>query len=134
MTDAGKARSGGVPGGNRLRAVSWGGAGLLLLAPLVAMQLTDEVRWTAFDFAVFGALLAVTLVAFELGLRGARDGVARLAVAVAVGATFLLVWAQLAVGVLAQPGGRVFAAVVALAILGAVVVRLRRPRRERERA
>jgi hypothetical protein len=133
MQDDGKAGRGGR-GVSRLRAVAWGGAGLLLLAPLVAMQFTDEVHWTPFDFAVFGALLAVALVAFELGLRGARDGVARLAVVVAVGLSFLLAWAQLAVGVVGKPGGRVFAAVVALAIAGAVVVRVRRQRGQRERA
>jgi hypothetical protein len=126
--------SGGGKGGSGFRVVAWGGAALLFLAPLVAMQLTDEVRWTAFDFAVFGLLLAVALGAFELGLRGARDTVARLAVVVAVGLAFLLAWAQLAVGVVGKPGGRVLAAGIALAIAGAVVVRLRRPRRQRERA
>ncbi len=91
-------------------------------------------RWTALDFGVFGVLLAVALLAFELGLRGARDGVARLAVVVAVGAAFLLAWAQLAVGGMGKPGGRVFAAVVVAAIAGAVVVRVRRSRGQRERA
>ena len=126
--------SGGGAGAKRLRVVAWTGAIVLLLAPLVAMQFTDEVRWTVFDFAVFGALLAAALGAFELGLRGATDTVARLAVVVAVGAGFLFVWAQLAVGVVGKPGGWVFAAVVALVIAAAVAVRVRRPRRQRERA
>jgi peptidoglycan/LPS O-acetylase OafA/YrhL len=133
MGDEGQAtREGG--GARRLRIAARGGAAFLLLAPLVAMQFTDEVRWTAFDFAVFAALLAAALGAFELGLRGATDVVARLAVVVAVGAGFLLVWAQLAVGVVGKPGGRVFAAVVALVIAAAVAVRVRRPRSQRERA
>ena len=127
----GDGASGGGRGGARFRVVVWSGAALLFLAPLVAMQFTDEVRWTAFDFAVFGALLALALGAFELGLRGARDTVSRLAVVVAVGAAFLLAWAQLAVGVVARPGGRVFAVVVVRAITGAVAIRLRR---KRERA
>jgi hypothetical protein len=124
MGDYGEVIVGGK-NARRFRVVGWSGATLLFLAPLVAMQFTDEVRWTAFDFAVFGALLAAALLAFELGLRGARDTVSRLAVAVAVGAAFLLVWAQLAVGVVGQPGGRVFAALVGLGIAGAVAVRLR---------
>jgi len=125
--------TGGGKGPRRFRVAAWGGATLLFLAPLVAMQFTDEVRWTGFDFAAFGALLAAALLAFELGLRGARDTVSRLAVAVAVGAAFLLVWAQLAVGVVGQPGGKVFAALVGLGIAAAVAVRLR-PGRGRNRA
>ncbi len=126
MSDEARATDGGRSGFG-LRVVAWGGAALLLLAPLVAMQFTDEVRWTGLDFAVFGALLAAALGALELGLRGARDTLSRLAVAAAVGAGFLLVWAQLAVGVLGKPGGKAFAAVVVLAIAGAVAVRGRRP-------
>ena len=40
-----------------LRPVVWGGAALLLLAPWLAMRLTDDVAWTGGDFAVFGAML-----------------------------------------------------------------------------
>ena len=39
----------------------WGGATLLLLALLLAMQFTKEVRWTRSGFAVFGVMLAVPL-------------------------------------------------------------------------
>ncbi len=99
----GDSASGGGRGGACWRFAAWGGAALLFLAPLVAMRFTDEVDWTAFDFAVFGALLALALGAFELGLR--RAPVSRLAVVVAVGAAFLLAWAQLAVGVITGPAG-----------------------------
>ncbi len=30
----------------------------MLLLPLFAMQITDEVKWDAADFAIFGAMLA----------------------------------------------------------------------------
>ncbi|WP_339872880.1 hypothetical protein [uncultured Brevundimonas sp.] len=82
----------------RWNPVLWGGAGLLLLLPLVAMQLTDEVNWTAFDFIVFGALLAVALGGWELASRRIGRRAWRVVAAIAIVAAFLLVWASLAVG------------------------------------
>ena len=54
------ARTEGQCGGGWVRPLLWGGAGLLLLAPLVAMQFTREVNWTVSDF-LFAALLVVSL-------------------------------------------------------------------------
>ena len=34
--------------------------GLLLLIPLIAMQLTNEVNWSFFDFIIMGVLLTIT--------------------------------------------------------------------------
>ncbi len=34
--------------------------GLLLIIPLIAMQLTDEVEWSLFDFIIMGTLLLIT--------------------------------------------------------------------------
>jgi cell division protein FtsW (lipid II flippase) len=42
---------------------------LLLLVPLAAMQFTDEVDWNWFDFAVMGALIFATCLAYELAAR-----------------------------------------------------------------
>lgn len=83
---------------SRWSLMLWGGAGLLLLLPLVAMQLTDEVNWTAFDFVVFGALLAVALGSWELASRRIARPAWRGVAALAIVAAFLLVWASLAVG------------------------------------
>ena len=46
-----------TPSDNRWRPAMWGGAALLLLLPLVAMQFTREVIWDAADFAIFGTML-----------------------------------------------------------------------------
>ena len=73
----------------------------ILLLPLVAMQFTEEVDWNAFDFIVMGTLLSGTGLACELLVKSARGKAIsyRVAlVAVPVGA-LLLIWAQLAVGV-----------------------------------
>ncbi len=52
-----------------LRFVVWSVIAALLLAPLAAMQLSNEVSWTAGDFAVAAALLALIGLSFEAIMR-----------------------------------------------------------------
>lgn len=87
----------------RWRLAMWGGAAALLLLPLLAMQFTREVNWSAGDFLAFGALLAAACGSFELATRFARSRAARIAAALLIAAIFLLVWVELAVGI-AGPG------------------------------
>ena len=51
----------------------WGAAAALLATPLVAMQLTDEVNWTASDFGIFAVMLGAAGGAWELGMRTLRE-------------------------------------------------------------
>ena len=44
-------------------------ATILLCLPFIAMQLTHEVNWTAFDFAMMGILLFGTGLIYEFLLR-----------------------------------------------------------------
>lgn len=78
-------------------------AGLLLLLPLIAMQFTTEVDWSAFDFLVMGTLLLGTGLGCELVLRKVRKTEHRILLVVGVILVFLLVWAELAVGVFGTP-------------------------------
>lgn len=115
-------------GGNRWRIAVWGGAALLLLAPLIAMQFTDEVAWTGRDFAVFGVMLAVLCGGFELAVRMSRHYAYRAAAGVALVAGFLLVWMNLAVGIIGNeenPANRMFYGVHAVGIVGALIARFR---------
>jgi len=82
----------------RWRVVLWGGAAMLFLLPLLAMQFTREVTWTGFDFEAFGLMLAVACGAFELAVRLLRKPLWRVGAGVAILVVFLLVWAQGAVG------------------------------------
>lgn len=114
----------------RWRLLLWGGALALLLTPLVAMQFTREVNWTGSDFAVFAILLAVACGGYELATRMNGDRRYRAAAALAVLNGFLLVWANLAVGVIgseANPFNLVFFAILAMGAVAAVVVRFRAP-------
>ena len=75
------------------------GTGLLLLVPAVAMQFTSEVSWGPIDFLAAAALLFTAGAAMVLATRCfERRRHKRLAVA-GIGLAFLLVWAELAVGV-----------------------------------
>lgn len=112
----------------RLRRWLWGGAGLLLLTPLVAMQFSDEVQWTAFDFAVMGATLAAVCGAFELAIRARASTAYRAGAALAVAGNALLQWINLAVGIIGSennPANLMFLAVPAVGLLGALIGRFR---------
>jgi hypothetical protein len=117
-------------GGSRglWRAVAGGGAALLLLAPLVAMQFTDEVQWTGFDFVAFSVMLAVPLGGLELALRFAGSFAYRAGVVVALGTAFLITWSNLAVGIIGDennPLNQMFFGVFAVPLVGAFLVRFR---------
>lgn len=75
----------------------------LLLIPFVAMQFTDEVKWSASDFIVMGILLLVTGLTTELVLRKVNKPEYRLVWIGAVLFMFLLIWAELAVGIFGTP-------------------------------
>ena len=113
---------------NRLRIAGWGAAGLLLLLPLVAMQFTGEVNWTGSDFAVFGAMLLTAGGACELGARLSRNWSYRLGTGLAVGTGFLLVWINLAVGIIGSENNAangMYAGVLGIGVVGALLSRFR---------
>jgi hypothetical protein len=98
----------------------------ILALPLAAMQFTAEVSWSAADFAVAGVLLVATGLLLELAAR--KAGAYRAAAVVAVVAALLLVWINLAVGIIGEPGepaNAMYAGVLAVGIAGVVVARLR---------
>ena len=112
----------------RWRIVGWSAAAALLLAPLVAMQFTDEVAWDGFDFAVAALLIGGVGGAFELALRRAPNRAFLAASALALAGAFVMTWANLAVGIIGSenhPANNMFFGVVGVALLGAVLGRFR---------
>jgi hypothetical protein len=79
------------------------GTGAILMVPLVAMQFTREVNWTASDFVVAALLLAGTGMLFELATARLRTRKSRLTAVAVIGLGFLFVWAELAVGIVGSP-------------------------------
>ena len=126
MTD--KTDGGGDRLLNGLRIAGWGLAAAMLATPLVAMQFTDEVVWTAFDFAVFGTMLLAAGGAMELAVRMSGDWSYRIAAGVAVLAGFLLIWSTLAVGIIGnedEPANLMFFGVLLIGAGGAAIARFR---------
>jgi hypothetical protein len=76
--------------------------GLVLLAPLAAMQFTDDVNWSLFDFVLMGVLVLACALAYELLAGRAHKPAHRLAAGLTVGAVFLTIWAELAVGAVSK--------------------------------
>ena len=74
------------------------GTGAVLLVPLIAMQLTTEVKWDATDFIVMGSLLFGIASLYVLVARMASRKHRWLIGAVFITA-FLFLWVELAVGV-----------------------------------
>ncbi|MAP28920.1 MAG: hypothetical protein CMF84_02680 [Candidatus Marinimicrobia bacterium] len=77
--------------------------GLLLIIPLIAMQLTDEVEWSLFDFIIMGTLLLITGLMGEIIFKKVKKYKHRVILYVVVSITFLLIWAELAVGIFGTP-------------------------------
>jgi hypothetical protein len=101
-------------------------AALLLLLPLVAMQFTDEMVWDETDFIVMGAMLFGACGAYELAARMTGNIAYRAAVGVAVVAAFILIWMNLAVGIIGSednPANLMYGGVLAVGILGALIAR-----------
>ena len=73
--------------------------GTILLIPLLAMQFTDEVNWSLFDFIVAGGLLLATGLMCELVTRKVSNIEYRIASYVVILVALLLIWVELAVGI-----------------------------------
>ena len=77
--------------------------GMLLLIPLIAMQFSSEVVWTASDFIIMGILLLFTGLGIDLVLRKVSSNKYRLIISGIILAVFFMIWAELAVGVFGTP-------------------------------
>lgn len=75
----------------------------LLLIPLVAMNFSNEVNWSAFDFIVGGTLLIGTGLVIEFILRKIKTLKLRIIFGLVLFLVLFLIWAELAVGVFGTP-------------------------------
>lgn len=104
------------------------GTALLLLVPLVAMLLTDEVNWSPADFVVAGFLLFGTGLAYERVARKGGSTAYRAATAVTMVTALLLIWMNLAVGLIGDeenPANLMYVGVLGVGLLGVYLSRFR---------
>ncbi len=76
---------------------------VLLFIPYVAMQFTNEVNWGLFDFVIMGVLLLIAGISGEIVLRKVQKLKYRIAICLSIIVAFLLIWAELAVGIFGTP-------------------------------
>jgi hypothetical protein len=95
----------------------------LLMIPLLA-----RFPWSLGDFIVMGALLFGTGLTYVLISRLSDSIAYRAAVGLAVAAGFLLIWVNLAVGIIGSednPANQLYAGVLLIGFVGAVIARFR---------
>jgi hypothetical protein len=102
------------------------GTGLLLLIPLTAKLFVPGMLWSPGDFLAASILLFGAGLTFVLISRMNDNTAYRLAAGVGVAAGLLLVWANMAVGLVGSednPANLLYLGVLAVALIGAVVAR-----------
>ena len=77
--------------------------GLLLLIPMIAMQLTDEVNWSFFDFIIMGIMLSITGLALGIIIKKIKYYKYRNIFIAIIIMIFLLIWTELGVGLFGTP-------------------------------
>jgi hypothetical protein len=99
---------------------------VILLVLLIAMQLSGEMGWDAFDFALAWTLMAGVGLAYKLVTKRAGSLAYRAATGLALAAAFILIWINLAVGLIGSEDHRanlMYGGVLAVGALGAVIAR-----------
>ena len=76
---------------------------LLLLLPLLGMFVSNEVNWSFFDFIVMGILILSLSFGIKQVFKTTKSIKYRILIIGTIVIVFLLVWAELAVGVFETP-------------------------------
>lgn len=102
------------------------GTALILLIPFVAMQFSTEVNWSPIDFIFMGALIFGIGFSYVLATRFVSNIVYKVAIGAALGSTFLMIWSNLAVGLIGGGphwGNFMYMGVIAVGIIGTILSR-----------
>ena len=75
----------------------------LLLIPLIGMTFTDEINWSQFDFIIMGSLLIFLSIGINFVSNRTKNIKNRILYIVILVLIFMLLWAELAVGVFGTP-------------------------------
>ena len=106
---------------NAWRIARWSVPAALLTVPLIA-----QFPWTSSDYVAMGILLFGSVGAYEAIARTSSRLAYRAAAAVGVATSFLLVWINLAAGIIGSetnPLNLLYAGVIGAALIGAIVAR-----------
>ena len=76
---------------------------LLLLLPLIGMFVSNEVNWSFFDFIIMGILILSFSFGIKQVFKTTKNTKYRILIIGTIVIVFLLVWAELAVGIFDTP-------------------------------
>ncbi len=76
---------------------------LLLLLPLIGMFFSNEINWSFFDFIIMGILILSLSFSIKQVLKTTKNINYRILIITVILILFLLIWAELAVGVFDTP-------------------------------
>jgi len=76
---------------------------LLLVIPLIGMCITEEINWSPFDFIIMGILILSVSIGINFTLNKTKNLKNRIIYIGILGLLFLLIWAELAVGIFGTP-------------------------------
>lgn len=100
--------------------------GALLLIPLIAMQLTNEIVWTPGDFIFAGTLIFGTGLMYKLVTKESEKPAYRAAVGSALATGFILIWVNGAVGIIGSENNAInllYFGVIAVGLIGTFTTR-----------
>lgn len=97
---------------------------VILMIPFIAMQFNKDMNWSAFDFIIVGAIIFGIGTAFAYVVRKGQNLAYKAGVVVAFGTTLFMIWANLAVGLIASGpnfANLMYIGVVAISLIGTFV-------------
>lgn len=100
----------------------------ILLIPFIAMQFTNEVNWSLFDFIIAAIFLFGAGLSYEFVTQRTNLTKYKVATGLAVVTTLILTWINLAVGMIGSernPANLLYLAVPLIGMIGSVIVRFR---------
>ena len=112
--------------GPRGRILVLAGIGLAMLLPVLPERLSGAVPWDPGDFGFLLVLMLVTAGAVELAARTPERLAYRVGVGLALATGLFLAWVNVAVGIIGSednPANLIFAGVLGVGIVGALIAR-----------
>jgi len=76
---------------------------LLLLLPLIGMFVSNQINWSFFDFFIMGILILSLSFGIKQVFKTTKNTKYRILIIGTIVIVFLLVWAELAVGIFDTP-------------------------------
>ncbi len=104
------------------------GVAVFLMIPLTAMQFSEDVNWSLFDFILAWTILVGSGMTYKLVARTFNSSSFRLGVGLAVGTSLVLVWINLAVGFIGSedhPANLMYFMIILLGFTGAILSQFR---------